>query len=87
MDIRLTFTPSLQSQTVNIMTIGDDIFEDDERICLRLTNLTESCPGSVILGNDTEVVIAEDKSKLAMYVCIYKYKLSYRSSVYITMLY
>ena len=52
------------------MTIDDDIFEDDERICLRLTNLTEPCPGSVILGNDTEVVIAEDEGKFAIYVFI-----------------
>ena len=52
------------------MTIDDDIFEDDERICLRLIDLIEPCPGSVILGNDTEVVIAEDESKFAIYVSI-----------------
>ena len=52
------------------MTKDDEIFEDDKRICLRLTNLTEPCPGSVILGNDTEVVIAEDESKFAIYVFI-----------------
>ena len=73
MNVRLTFTPTLRSQIVNVMTIDDDIFEDDERICLRLTNLTEPCPGSVILGNDTEVVIAEDESKFAIYVYIYEY--------------
>ena len=52
------------------MTIDDNVFEDDKRICLRLINLIEPCPGSVILGNDTEVVIAEDESKFAIYVFI-----------------
>ena len=70
MNVRLTFTPTLRSQIVNVMTIDDDMFEDDERICLRLTDLTEPCPGSVILGNDTEVVIAEDESKFAIFINI-----------------
>ena len=70
MNVRLTFTPTLRSHIVNVMTIDDDMFEDDERICLRLTNLTEPCPGSVILGNVTEVVIAEDEGKFAIYVFI-----------------
>ena len=57
------------------MTIDDDVFGNDERICLRLVNLTEPCPGSVIRGNVTEVVIAEDERKFAIYVyvCIYQY--------------
>ena len=66
MDVRLTFTPTLRSQIVNVMTIDNDILEVNQRICLRLTNLIEPCPGSVIVGNDTEVVIAEDESKLAI---------------------
>ena len=70
MNVRLTFTPTLRSQIVNVMTIDDYIFEADERICLRLTNLTEPCPGSVILGSDTEFVIAEDESKFATNVFI-----------------
>ena len=70
MNVRLTFTPTSRSQIITVMTIDDNVFEDDERICLRLTNLTEPCPGSVILGNDTEVVIAEDESKFAIYVSI-----------------
>ena len=70
MDVRLTFTPTSRSQIITVMTIDDNTFEDDERICLRLTNLTEPCPGSVILGNDTEVVIAEDESKFAIYIFI-----------------
>lgn len=49
------------------MTIDDNIFEDDERICLRLVNLTAA---SVILGHDTEVLIAEDDCMFAMYVFI-----------------
>ena len=49
------------------MTIDDNIWEDNEHICLRLVNLTT---GSVILGNDTEVVIAEDEGKFAIYVFI-----------------
>ena len=75
MNVRLTFTPTLQSQIVNVMTIDNDIFGYDERICLRLTNLTEPCPGSIILGNDTEVTMAEDEGKFAIYiyVCIYQY--------------
>ena len=44
------------------------IFEDDECICLRLTNLIEPCSGSVILGNDTQVVIAKDESKFGFCV-------------------
>ena len=70
MNVKLTFTPTLQSQNLSVMTIDDDIFEDDEHICLRLTNLIEPCPSSVILGDDTEVVIAEDESKFAIYVFI-----------------
>ena len=70
-NVRLTYTSTLQSQIVNVMTIDDDIFEDDERICLRLTNLIEPCPGSVILGDDTEVVIAEDESKFNLLLCVY----------------
>ena len=73
MNDKLTFTPTLRSQIVNVVTIDNHIYEDDERICLRLTYLTEPCPGSVILGSDTEVVIAEDEGKLAIYVCIYQY--------------
>ena len=70
MSVKLTFTPTLQSQVFNIMTIQDEIVENDERICLRLAYLTEPCPGSVIVGADTEVVIAEDDGKFAIYVCI-----------------
>ena len=70
MNVRLTFTPTLRSQIVNVVTIDDNIFEDDEHICLRLTNLTEPCPSSVILANDTEVVIAEDEGKFATNVFI-----------------
>ena len=56
------------------MTIQDEIFfEGDERICLRLTNLTEPCPGYVIVGAGTEVVIAEDESKFYIYVYVYIY--------------
>ena len=75
MNDKLTFTPTLRSQIVNVVTIDDDIFGNDERICLRLVNLTEPCPGSVILGNATEVVIAEDEGKFAIYVyvCIYQF--------------
>ena len=73
MNIKLTFTPTLRSQVVIITTIQDEMFEDDERICLRLTNLTEPCPGSVIVDADTEVVIAEDDGKFAICVCIYQY--------------
>ena len=71
MNVRLTYTSTLQSQIVNVMTIDDDIFEDDERICLRLTNLIEPCPSSVILGDDIEVVIAEDESKFNLLLCVY----------------
>ena len=69
----MTFTPTLRSQIVNVITIDDDIFEDYERICLRLTNLTEPCPDSVTLGNDTEVIIY---CKFATYIYQY-YQLAY----------
>ena len=73
MNVRLTLTPTLRSQVFNIMTIQDEIFEHDERICLGLFNVAEPCPDSVIVGADTEaeVVIAEDEGKFASYVCIY----------------
>ena len=91
MDVRLTFTQASRSQTVDVMTIDNDIFEANQRICLRLTNLIEPCPGSVILGDDTEIEIAEDESKLAIIYVFINIKLyflfSYSSSVYITMLY
>ena len=81
----MTFTPTLQSQIVNIMTIDNDIFEANQRICLRLT---EPYPNSVIVGNDTEVVIVEDEGKFAIYVfIIINFLFSYSCSVYITMLY
>ena len=88
MNVRLTFTPTLRSQVFNIKTIQDEIFEDDERICLRLTNFIdhESCLGSIIIGNDTEIVIAEDESKFALYVLAVCLS-SYSSCVYITILY
>ena len=51
------------------MTREDSMFEGDERICLRITNLTEPCPGSVIIGNDTIVTITEDDRMFAVYNC------------------
>ena len=62
----MTFTQASQSQTVNVMTIDNNIFEVNQRICLRLTNLIEPCPGSVIVGDDIEIVVAEDESKFTI---------------------
>ena len=74
-NVRLTFTPSIRSQTVDIVTIQDTIFEvvggEQEQICLRLTNLTEPCPGSVIIGPDTMVTITEDDRKFVIWLYFY----------------
>ena len=51
------------------MTREDTTFEGDERICLRITNLIEPCPGSVIIGDDTTVTITDDDCMLAVYNC------------------
>ena len=51
------------------MTREDTLFEGDERICLRLTNLTEPCLGSVIIGDDTIVTITEDDRMFAVCNC------------------
>ena len=67
-NVNLTFTSRLSTRTqfVDITTIDDDMFEGrTERICLRIIKLTEPCPNSVIIGNDTVVLIAEDDRKLA----------------------
>ena len=66
---RLTFTPATRSQTINIMTREDTIFEGDEHICLRITNLTGPCPGSVIIGDETIVTITENDGMFAVYNC------------------
>ena len=69
---RITFTPFLPSRAIPITTIEDEDYENNgepENICLRLTELIEPCPDSVILGNDTTVQIIEDDRKLTMYIC------------------
>ena len=89
---RLTFSESVRGQNIEIVTIDDNAFESEgnaERICLRFTNLTEPCLNSVTIGDDEEVLIAEDDCKIAIYFSI---SLSlnlflYSSSVYIVMLY
>ena len=60
----------MQAHDIEIVTIEDDVFESQgnaEHICLRMTNLTEPCPNSVIIGDDTVVLITEDDCKIAMY--------------------
>ena len=69
MNTRLTFSESVRGQNVEIVTIEDSVFESQgtaERICLRFTNLTEPCLNSVTIGDDEEVLIAEDDRKIAM---------------------
>ena len=72
-NVALTFTPSTQSQTINIVTLEDGMYEADgqpERICLRITKLSEPCPDSSIIGDDVIVLIAEDDRKFIMHVFI-----------------
>ena len=67
---RITFTETVRAHNIEIVTIDDDVLEADgeaERICLRMTNLTETCPNSVNIGNDVLVLIAEDDRKIAVY--------------------
>ena len=52
---------------INIITIDNDVFEADKRICLRITNVTEPCPGYVSIGDDLVITIEEDDCTL--YVC------------------
>ena len=71
-NVTLTFTPSTRSQTVDIVTREDGSYEADgqpEGFCLRITNLTEPCPDSIIIGDNVTVLIAEDDRKFVMYVC------------------
>ena len=77
---RLTFSESVRGHNVEIVTIDDNAFESEgnaERICLRFTNLTEPCLNSVTIGDDDEVLIAEDDRKIAMYfnisLCIIRF--------------
>ena len=70
---RLTFSESVRGQNIEIVTIDDDMFESEgnaQRICLRFTNLTEPCLKSVTIGDDEEVLIAEDDRKIATYFSI-----------------
>ena len=70
---RITFNASMRAHNIEIMTIDDDVFESEgnaERICLRMTNLTEPCPNSVNIGPDEEVLIAENDRKISMYYII-----------------
>ena len=67
---RITFTQNMRAYNIGIVTIEDDVFESQgnaERICLRITNLTEPCPNSVNFGSDAEVLITEDDRKITIY--------------------
>ena len=92
MNVRITFTKSVQAHNISIVTIEDNEFESEgnaERICLRITNVTERCPNSVTVGRDEEVVIVEDDGKIAVYFNILlSLDLSlYSSSIYNVLLY
>jgi len=70
---KLTFTPSTQCHVIMVQTIDDDEYENDgqpERICLRMIKLSESCPNSVIIGDDGTIDIIENDRK---FICIYNY--------------
>ena len=70
---RITFSESMRTHNIEIVTINDSVFESNgvaERICLRMINLTEPCPNSVTIGPDEEVLIAEDDGKISMYFII-----------------
>ena len=88
---RLTFSGSMRAHSIEIVTIDDDMYESEgtaERICLRMTNLTEPCPNSVTIGPDEVGLIAEDDRKIAMHFSILlSLDLSlHSSSVYIILL-
>jgi len=75
-DEKLTFSPSIRSLVIMVVTIDDEQYENDgqpERICLRMNNLSEPCPNPVIIGDDRTVNITENDCK---FVCIYHYRLN-----------
>ena len=72
-NVTLTFTESVTSHRINIETIDDRIYEGDgesEVICLRIFNLVEPCPNYVTIGDDVQVLIQENDSKLPIYLYV-----------------
>jgi len=69
---KLTFTASARFHDIIVQTIDDDIFEgrQPERICLRMTNLSEPCPNSIIIGDDGTFYITENDRKLFLFIII-----------------
>ena len=64
---KLAFTASTRSHDITVQTIDDEENENDgqpECICLRMTNLSEPCPNSVIIGDDGTIDIIENDRKL-----------------------
>ena len=72
-NVTLTFTETITSYRINIMTLSNVDYEGDgesEVICLRIFNLVEPCPNYVSIGDDVQVLIHKD-SKLPTYICVY----------------
>jgi len=69
---RLTFTANTRSHDITVQTIEDSIFEgrQPERICLRMTDLSEPCTNSVIIGDDKTIDITENDRKLFLFIII-----------------
>jgi len=65
----LTFTPSRLTWMIPVMTIDNDDFEDDKRICFNITSVTEPCPGYVTVGEPLMLTILEDEGMFYVY-CI-----------------
>lgn len=68
-NIRLNFNANIRAHSIDLMTVGNDIFEssDPKRICLMINDLTEPCPDSVVIASDSTALIIDDDRKIAMH--------------------
>ena len=66
---QLTFTPFILTRVIPVMTIDNDDFEYDKRICFIITNVTEPCPGYVTVGDPLVLILLENEGMFYVY-CI-----------------
>lgn len=66
--INLNFYETVGSYLIELITIEDAMFEGNETICLRIISLMEPCPNSIVIGEDTRVLVLDDDSKIATYI-------------------
>ena len=91
--INLNFSEAMWYHNIELITIEDTMFEGNEAICLRIISLIEPCPNSVVIGEDTRVLVLDDDSKIAIHISLilygYRYVclIWYSSSIHITLQY